>query len=189
MLFFGKPFLAHWLGGPEYAGWCFPALVILAATLTLGVAQSVAARILYGMGRLKLFARLALVEAVVNLALSLLLVNPFGLEGVAVAVAVPNVLFCLFVISYACSVLDVRVRRYVAASWAKPLAAACVPTAVWWFVTPVEATWGAIALGIGVGLVPYAAVIAVVELTPRLAMLRRSVRRAATRSALAVPRP
>jgi O-antigen/teichoic acid export membrane protein len=177
MLFFGKPFLARWLGGPEYAGRCFPALVILAATLTVGVAQSVASRILYGMGRLRLFARLALVEAGVNLALSLLLVNPFGLEGVAIAVAVPNVLFCLFVIGYACSVLDVKVRRYLAASWARPMAAACVPAAVWWFATPVEATWGAITLG------------AVTELAARLVALRRSVRRAARRSALAVPRP
>ena len=64
MLFFGRPFLARWIGGPQYADWCFPAVAILSATLTIGVAQSVASRILYGMGKLRLFARLALVEAV-----------------------------------------------------------------------------------------------------------------------------
>ena len=49
---------------------CFPAVAILSATLTIGVAQSVASRILYGMGKLRLFARLALVEAALNLVLS-----------------------------------------------------------------------------------------------------------------------
>ncbi|HVL12935.1 MAG TPA: oligosaccharide flippase family protein, partial [Gemmata sp.] len=67
MLFFGRPFLERWIGGAEYAAWCFPVMAILSATLTIGVAQSVASRILYGMGKLRLFARLALAEAVLNL--------------------------------------------------------------------------------------------------------------------------
>ena len=83
------------------------------ATLTIGVAQSVASRILYGMGKLTLFARLALVEAVVNLGLSLALVGPLGIVGVAIAVAVPNVLFCLFAITYACRVLQIGGRQYL----------------------------------------------------------------------------
>ena len=124
MLFFGRPFLERWVGGPQYAEWCFPTVAILSATLTIGVAQSVASRILYGMGKLRLFARLALVEAGLNLGLCCALVGPFGLEGVAVAVAVPNVLFCLFAIGYACAVLEVRFLHYLLSSWAKPLAAA-----------------------------------------------------------------
>lgn len=178
LLFFGRPFLTRWLGGPEYAAWCFPAVVILSATLTLGVAQSVAARILYGMGRLKLFARLALVEAALNLVLSLALVGPLGLEGVAIAVAVPNVLFCLFVIGYTGRLLEVRVWRYIVASWLSPLIAACVPAAVWWLVTPVEATWAAIALGIALGLVPFTLCVMGIELVPRLAATRWGTRRA-----------
>ena len=144
MLFFGRPFLARWVGGPQYADACFPAVAILSATLTVGVAQSVAARILYGLGRLRLFARMALVEAGLNLALSLALVGPFGLEGVAVAVAVPNVLFCVFVIAYCGRVLDVPVGRHLRAAWLRPVCAATVPAAVWWFVTPADPTWLAI---------------------------------------------
>jgi O-antigen/teichoic acid export membrane protein len=176
MLFFGAPFLERWIGGPEYAAWCFPAMAILSATLTIGVAQSVASRILYGMGKLRLFARLALAEAVLNLALCFALVGPFGLAGVAVAVAVPNVLFCLFAIGYACFVLDVSVGRYLRASWLKPLVAVCVPVAVWWFVAPAEPTWSAIAWGIGMGLVPFALVVAGMELAPRLAASRLRLR-------------
>ena len=163
LLFFGRPFLTRWVGGSEYAEWCFPTTAILSATLTLGVAQSVAARILYGLGNLRLFARLALVEAVVNLGLSLALVGPFGLEGVAVAVAVPNVLFCLFVIGYACRTLEVGAGRYLVAAWLRPVCAACVPAAVWWFTTPAEPTWIAVGVGIACGLAPYALAVAVIE--------------------------
>ncbi len=173
MLFFGKPFLTRWIGGTEYAAFCFPTVAILSATLTIGVAQSVASRILYGMGKLRLFARLALVEAVANLGLSLLLVGPYGLEGVAIAVAVPNVLFCLFVIGYACFVLEVSASRYLLTSWLRPLCAACVPALVWWFVTPADAMWLGIAMGIATGLVPFALVVAAIELLPRLAATRR----------------
>ncbi|MBN9119475.1 MAG: oligosaccharide flippase family protein [Planctomycetes bacterium] len=168
MLAFGRPFFARWVGGAQYADWCFPAMAVLSATLTIGVAQSVASRILYGMGKLKLFARLALVEAAVNLALSLALVGPFGLVGVALAVAVPNVLFCLFVIAYACYTLDVRAKTYLFASWLKPLCCACAPALIWWVLAPAEPTWPSIALGIAAGLGPYAcAVLGLEVLTVR----------------------
>ena len=169
LLFFGGPFLARWMGDAQFAEWCFPAMAVLSATLTVGVAQSVASRILYGMGKLKLFARLALVEAAINLALSLALVGPFGLVGVAVAV--PNVLFCLFVIGYVCRTLDVGTLRYLRASWLKPLCAACVPLAVWGFVAPVEAKWTAITFGVVVGLVPFVAGVLLLELSPRSVFL------------------
>jgi O-antigen/teichoic acid export membrane protein len=162
LLAFGRPFFARWVG-PPYAEWCFPAMAVLSATLTIGVAQSVASRILYGMGKLTLFARLALVEAAANLALSLALVGPLGVAGVAAAVAVPNVLFCLFVIAYACRTLEVGTRTYLFASWLRPLCAACVPAAVWLAVIPAEATWLSIAGCVLAGLVPYACVVGAVE--------------------------
>ena len=31
LLFFGRPFLARWVGGPQYADWCYPATAILSA--------------------------------------------------------------------------------------------------------------------------------------------------------------
>jgi O-antigen/teichoic acid export membrane protein len=186
VLYFGRAFLERWVGqGPGFTAECFPPMAVLSATLTIGVAQSVGSRILYGMGRLRLFARLALVEAGLNLGLSLALVGPLGAVGVAAAVAGPNVLFCLFVIGYACRVLDVPPGRYLLAGWARPLAAACVPAAVWWFVTPTAPTYAAIATGLAAGLVPYAAVVAGVEVLGRvrLTAARRSVLRVRPASA------
>src|SRR6185437_15412547 len=163
LLFFGAPFLSRWVGGERYAEWCFPTMAILSATLTIGVAQSVAARILYGLGTIRLFARLALVEAIVNLALSLILVGPMGLEGVALAMAIPNVAFCLFAIAYACRVLDVPAVRYLVQAWLRPVAAASTPAAIWWFATPVNAAWGEIIAGVALGLIPYTIVVGTIE--------------------------
>ena len=169
LLFLGKPFLSRWIGSDSYTVHCFPAMAILSATLTIGVAQSVAARILYGMGRLTLFARLALVEAGLNLTLSLLLVKPLGLVGVAIAVAVPNVLFCVFAICYACRVLDVSLRQYLVKAWLTPLLLACLPALIWCTLTPVSATWVEIGAGIAIGLVPYMLGVTIVELGQHIA--------------------
>jgi O-antigen/teichoic acid export membrane protein len=190
MLFFGRPFLAKWIGVEQYADWCFPAMAILSATLTIGVAQSVAARILYGLGELTLFARLSLVEAVLNLALCLSLVGPLGLEGVAIAVSVPNVLFCMFAIGYCCRVLDVSIGRYLMRAWVKPLVFAIPSAVIWWFVTPVTASWIEIGVGIGIGLIPYAACVALVEVAPRIALFSKAIRprRALPQPALEAPR-
>ncbi|MBX9582194.1 MAG: polysaccharide biosynthesis C-terminal domain-containing protein [Gemmataceae bacterium] len=163
ILFFGRPFLHRWLGPPGYPDDCYRAAVILSATLSIGVAQSVASRILFGVGRLRFFARLALAEAGLNLVLTLALVGPFGAEGVAVAVAGPNVLFCLGLIGYTARELGVPLGRYVRTAWLRPLAAAVVPAAVWWWITPAEATWIGIALGLTTGLVPYTIAVGLVE--------------------------
>jgi O-antigen/teichoic acid export membrane protein len=163
ILAFGRPFLARWVG-PAFADPCFPAVAILSTTLTVGVAQSVASRVLYGLGQLRLFARLALVEAALNLGLSLALVGPYGLEGVAVAVAGPNLLFCAATIGYTAWVLDVGALAYLRAAWLRPLLAAAVPGAVWALTAPAEPTWASIAAGIACGLGPYALAVAALEL-------------------------
>src|SRR5262245_35689353 len=152
---FGRPFLIRWV--PEVGAAGYAPLAVLTATLTLGVAQSVASRVLYGLGRLKLFARLALADAALNLILTLVLVRPFGVEGVAWAVAGPNLLFCIVVIAYTLRLLRLPPARYVR-TWAKPAAAAVVPVLTWTAVGPVSATWSGLAMGIAIGLVPYALV-------------------------------
>ena len=175
---FGGPFLHRWVGA-DFVGESFPAVAIMAATLSVGVAQSVAARVLYGMGRLRVFARMALVEAALNLGLTLVLIRPFGVEGVAVAVAVPNLLFCVFVIGYALWVLNVSAWEYLADGWAKPLTALVIPVAVWVAFGKVAPTWPTIAAGIAVGLVPYAAAVAGIECArgTGLATVKNRIRR------------
>jgi O-antigen/teichoic acid export membrane protein len=157
---FGKPFLQRWVG-PEFVEGSFPAVAILAATLSLGVAQSVASRILYGLGKLRLFARLALAEAALNVGLMLALIQ-YGIEGVAIAVAVPNVLFCLAVLVYTIRLIKVDVRVYLIA-WLKPLLAMVVPLVVWLALGEALPTWSSLVRTIGMGLLPYAVVVGLME--------------------------
>jgi O-antigen/teichoic acid export membrane protein len=173
LIVFGRPFLTVWLGDASYAEHCYPALVILSATLSLVVAQSVAARILYGVGRLKWFARMALGEAAANVLLSVLLCPQFGVVGVAIGVAVPNLVMCVWVIAHTARGLGVRIGRFLAEAWARPLIAAMMPLAVWLFVGWPVTGWGSLFAVIMAGLVPYAAMVLASERTPRQLPWRR----------------
>jgi O-antigen/teichoic acid export membrane protein len=163
LVVFGRPFLATWLGDAEYAAKCYPALVILSATLSLVVAQSVASRVLYGTGRLRLFARMALLEAILNVGLSVLLCPRFGLIGVAIGAAVPNLFMCLWVIGYTASGLGVTWTRYLGDGWLRPLVTATVPAAIWLLADANVMGWVNLAAAIGMGLVPYGLVVLVAE--------------------------
>lgn len=161
LIFFGRPFLARWVG-EEFVEGSFPAVVVLGGTLAVGVAQSAASRILYGLGRLRWFARAAIGEAVLNLLLTAVLIGPLGVVGVSIAVAVPNVLFCGVVIWLTAMELGVSFRDYFG-MWVKPLAANVIPLAVWLMVGEPTADYPAIAIVVACGLVPYAAAVGLAE--------------------------
>jgi O-antigen/teichoic acid export membrane protein len=163
LIVFGRPFLTVWLGDATYADRCYPALVILSSTLTLVVAQSVASRILYGTGRLRGFARAALLEAAGNVLLSVALCPRFGLVGVAIGVAVPNLVMCLWVIAHTARGLDIRWADYVTEAWLRPLAMTAVPLIVWLTIGWPLAGWGSLSAAILAGLGPYAVAVLIVE--------------------------
>ena len=167
LVLFGGPFLTRWVG-VEFAAGSGPAALILSGTLALGLAQSVAARVLYGLGHLRLFARAALLEGVVNVTLTALLIRPLGVEGVALAVAVPNALFCLFVIAHTLRHVELPLTRYLRA-WLRPLGFTLVPLLVWLALGTPAADWLALAATVAAGLTPYLLVVAAVEYHDRAA--------------------
>jgi O-antigen/teichoic acid export membrane protein len=173
LIVFGRSFLTTWLGDALYAEHCYPALVILSATLSLVIAQSVASRVLYGTGRLQIFARMALGEAVANVGLSLALAPRYGLIGVSIGVAVPNLLMCLWVIGYTARGLGVSRRSYIGGAWLRPLIAATVPLAVWLLAGMNTTGWIELSLAIAIGLMPCAiAVLAIEGRRPRFRFLK-----------------
>jgi O-antigen/teichoic acid export membrane protein len=152
----GKPFLALWMG-PDYAGWSYPTLTILALPLSLLMSQSVSGRVLYGLGQLRLFTVVVVTEAVANLFLSLALVRPFGIEGVAWGTTVPNIIGNLVVAEYTCRLLNVPLADYLRKSFLKPLAVVAPLVAAWSLVaawTPLN-TWFSLFSVIGIGLAAY----------------------------------
>ncbi len=167
LLLLGRPFLHLWMGA-EYAAGSYPTLVILALPLSLALSQSVPIRILYGTGRLRWFARAVIAEAAANLLLSVLLVGPYGIEGVALGTAVPNTLLNCAVGVYVCRALGVGVGSYLRRSFLAPCAAALLPAGVWlaaWAWAAPD-TWLSLAATTAAGLAGYVVAAAAAELGP-----------------------
>jgi O-antigen/teichoic acid export membrane protein/glycosyltransferase involved in cell wall biosynthesis len=129
----GKPFLTLWMGS-NYVDWSFPTLAILALPLSLYISQSVSGRILYGLGQLRWFTIVVLGEALTNLLLSLALVKPLGIEGVAWGTTIPSLVGNLFLAVHVCRLLGVGLGEYLRRSFLMPLAGAALLAAGWFFL-------------------------------------------------------
>lgn len=130
LLILGKPFLQLWIG-PRLAEGSYPVLIVLTLPLGLALAQSVAARILYGMGRLRWLARMVLIEAAINLTLSLALVRPFGIVGVAWGTALPSIIVNSFLVAYTVRLLEIPWADFCRTTIIKPVLASALLVLFW----------------------------------------------------------
>lgn len=169
LVFFGEVFLIRWV--PEIGAAGTTTLFILSLALALSVAQSVASRVLYGLGRLRFFARLTLAEAAINVLLLFLLIPIAGLSGVALAITIPNIASSLLIIVHTNRIIALDFSRYLSAS-RRPLLAVIVPGLVWLSLPAPAASWDGIFGMIVLGLVPYVGTVAFLE-HPRIAISRR----------------
>jgi O-antigen/teichoic acid export membrane protein len=104
------PTLTLWIG-PAYAGYA-PIVVILALAVAVETSQWPGMLILRGMARHHHLAIATVGAAVANVALSLILVRPYGAMGVAVGALIPAVVVCLgFVLPYTTRTLGVGARE------------------------------------------------------------------------------
>jgi O-antigen/teichoic acid export membrane protein len=169
LMLLGKPFLTVWLGSARHAELIQPTLAILALPLALALVQSVVGRILYGMGRLRWFARAMMAEALVNLLLSVVLVRPLGIEGVAWGTTLPNIISNLAVAVYVCRALDVPYCSYLRSVFLVPVLAAVPLAAGWWAAAEfLDLNSWVPLLAVGAaGLAAYLAAAALAEFGPR----------------------
>lgn len=108
--------------GPTFLGWWIdPSFerpsgevlrILMLSSLVFLPVRGVALPILMGIGKPKTPTILFAAAGVLNLGLSLLLVQPFGLAGVALGTAIPNVLFALAVLAIACRELGITLASY-----------------------------------------------------------------------------
>ncbi|QVL31330.1 polysaccharide biosynthesis C-terminal domain-containing protein [Telmatocola sphagniphila] len=117
--FWGEWFLRCWLPEGEYARQGGPVLCVLALSLTMSLAQSLAARILYGLGDLSFFARVSMLEAITGVLLALILIPSFGLVGLGVAITLPNLLADFWVLHYTHRRIELPFRDYLQ-EWIPP---------------------------------------------------------------------
>lgn len=178
LLLFGGAFLEKWLGDPEFRRQGGPVLWILAGTVSVGMLQSVAARVLYGIGQIRGFARLMLLEAFLNLGLSLLLFPIWGIRGVALGTMIPNVLISAWVVVRVCQSLAIRDSDYLSEALLRPIIATALLAVCWYQLRSVwpPHSWLALAQAGAIGLSLYALTCAGLEI---IAGRGLSLRRAA----------
>ena len=126
----GRGFITLWMG-PEYVAPTLPVLLVLSVTVALAINQMIAAKVIYGMGDLRLFTLVTVLEAVANLVLSVALVKPLGILGVAVGTSIPSVIASVIVIVYVCHELEFPLGRYVAAVWVRPIMLGGLLSIIW----------------------------------------------------------
>ena len=97
----GEPLIRLWMG-PSLV-FTFPLLLILTAGELLPMAQQITLSIIQGKGRIAILTASSFLELCASTALTVLLIDEYGLQGVCVAVAVPAA-FCrgLWPLVYAC---------------------------------------------------------------------------------------
>jgi O-antigen/teichoic acid export membrane protein len=111
ILIFGKPFINTWMG-QEYSDAYLP-LVFLVMSLSIACLQIPSTNLLYALAKHKFHAIMNVLEALVNLLLSIILVRSYGILGVAIGTAVPMMVTRLFVYPvYVCSQIKVFSSTY-----------------------------------------------------------------------------
>jgi O-antigen/teichoic acid export membrane protein len=130
--------------GPRFIGWWIapgyerPSGVVLQILMIscfgfLPV-RGVALPILMGLGKPRTPTVAFLGAGVLNLVLSIVLARPFGLAGVALGTAIPNVLFAAVVLVVACRELRIGIGAYLAYVVPRAAAGAILPLALlMWF--------------------------------------------------------
>ena len=109
----GPRFIGWWIGD-EFVGPAGAVLrILMLANLVFLPVRGVALPVLMGLGKPGRPTIAFLIASVVNLGLSIALVRPMGLNGVALGTAVPNVVYASFVLLLACRVLNIRITEWV----------------------------------------------------------------------------
>ena len=112
LLVLGPRFIAWWVG-PEFEHSAGEVLqVLMISYLIFLPVRGVALPILMGLGKPKLPTVGFLIAGLLNLGLSIALVSPLGITGVALGTAIPNVLFAGLVLVVACRALGTSVGEY-----------------------------------------------------------------------------
>jgi O-antigen/teichoic acid export membrane protein len=116
----GRTFIRLWMG-PQYGDPSGHVLWILTVALIFMAGDLVAMSTMIGINKHKPLAKIYFAEALCNLALSVALVRPLGISGVAWGTTLPAlVVSLLFWPWYIRHTLGLPVRMYLTATWLRP---------------------------------------------------------------------
>jgi O-antigen/teichoic acid export membrane protein len=111
ILIFGNPFIRRWMGD-DYSD-AYAPLVFLVSSLLFACLQIPSTNLLYALAKHKFHAIMNVIEAVANLTLSIVLVQAYGILGVALGTAIPLLATRLFIYpTYVCRQANLPVAIY-----------------------------------------------------------------------------
>jgi O-antigen/teichoic acid export membrane protein len=125
----GRTFIGLWMGA-QYAKSSGTVLMILATALFFSLSNNTAGAIAYGTEKHKIMAKWAIIEAIANLLLSIVLARKFGIYGVAIGTLIPSLFVHVFVWpGFLSKILGLGGPRVVWGVWG-PMFLSAVPFAV-----------------------------------------------------------
>ena len=131
-LILGDTFINLWMG-PEYGGPSGTVLTILMWANFGYLSQFVSGSIFYGLGKVKMLAILNLGMAFFNILISILLVKPYGINGVAWGTAIPLTVYGTIILPlYVCRTLKISLLEYLIKSYLVPFIPAIIFGALIW---------------------------------------------------------
>ncbi|HZY71718.1 MAG TPA: oligosaccharide flippase family protein [Edaphobacter sp.] len=134
----GKTFITLWMG-PQYSEISGTVLQILIISQFFGIANGTAGSIMMAIDKHKPVAMWAVVEAILNLSLSIILVKIIGIYGVAWGTSLAmGIVHLTFWPRYVRKILEVPIKRFIWVGWIKitlcavPYAVVCAITDRYW---------------------------------------------------------
>jgi len=115
ILFMGAPFISVWMG-PEYAQSGTLILAILTFAYLIKLSIPFAGRFLTGIGHQSVLVRYGWQGAVIGLIALLVLINPLGIQGVALAALISALVIQPFVLREVCKHLGITMYKYLSNS-------------------------------------------------------------------------
>jgi O-antigen/teichoic acid export membrane protein len=132
-IFMGKQFIGLWMG-QAYSNITGNILAILTVMTLFSLPFFTITSVLLGISKHHITAYCRVIEAFVTIGLSVILIKQFGLIGVALGNAIPDMIISLFVLPIIIKkILGIRFSEYLRISWYGPLMAV-VPFAVGCFL-------------------------------------------------------
>ncbi len=131
MIVFGPAFLERWMGEAVFRTLAGPALLVLALGAVAPIASYPLVAVHQGTNRMRALAAFSIIEAGLNLGLSLALVHAYGILGVALGTAIPAFLVHAWLMPrWNCKALGLSFAAYVRGVWLRPIAAAALTAAL-----------------------------------------------------------
>lgn len=133
-VFLGERFIGLWMG-PAFAPQAALVLKVLSVGFLVGLPASTISAALYGLGRHHHVAYARIAEGLVNLTLSIVLVQKIGVVGVAIGTAVPQVLAAgLYLPSLLPRFMPIDLKTYYQWAYLRPIVAAIPMAAACWAI-------------------------------------------------------